>query len=265
LDLQHIIQEYGLLTMILLAIVSFVAGFIDAVVGGGGLILTPFMLINFPRLELPVIFGTNKISGFCGTALAVGNYARRVKYNFKLLSIFSVLALLAAFGGAQVVNLIPTNSLKPFLLIVLIIIAVYTFFKKDLGDHPTKQLPFIKQAIYGGAFSILIGFYDGFFGPGTGSFLILVFVVVLGFDFLNASAYAKFINCITNIGALLVFISKGQFILPMAIIMAIFNMAGSYFGSSMALTKGNGFIRKIFLVIVTLMIARYGWEVFSNK
>jgi len=264
MELAQLVNDYGLLTLLLLAVFSFLAGFIDAVVGGGGLVILPFLLINFPKIPLPTLFGTNKIAGFCGTTIAAISYAKRVQFDFKLLLIISFFALVASYLGAQIVSSIPTESLKPFVLIILILIAVYTFFKKDLGSTQTKALSLAKQALLGSLFGLIIGFYDGFFGPGTGSFLVLVFVVVLGFEFIKASAYAKVINCITNIGALIVFIKNGQFILPLAIVMIVFNVTGSYIGAKMALRKGNEFIRKIFLVIVSLMIAKYGWDVFSK-
>jgi len=263
--MQQIIDDHGLITIILLAVFSFIAGFIDAVVGGGGLVIIPFLLINFPNIALPVVFGTNKIAAFSGTMVAAFQYMKRVRFNFALLFIISVFAFIASYLGAKTVSNINSESLKPFILLILIVIATYTFFKRDLGAVQTKNLAFWKQAVYGSLFALAIGFYDGFFGPGTGSFLVLAFVVVLGFEFVTASAYAKVVNCITNISALIVFIKNDQYILAMAILMLVFNVAGSYMGSKMALKKGNVFIRKIFLVIVTLMIARYGWEVFSNK
>jgi uncharacterized membrane protein YfcA len=262
---MDIISEYGVVLLIGLAVFSFIAGFIDAVVGGGGLVIVPFFLISFPKLPLPTVFGTNKIAGFSGTTVAAFQYTRRVKFDLVLIGIVSLCAFCAAFVGAQTVSHISSQILKPFVLMILIMIAVYTFFKKDLGSVQTKSLAFWKQLVYGSFFALIIGFYDGFFGPGTGSFLVLVFVVVLGFEFVTASAYAKVINCFTNISALIVFIKNGQFILPLAIVMAVFNVAGGYIGANMAMKKGNEFVRKVFLVIVTLMIAKYGWDVFFAK
>lgn len=259
---MNIFNDYGVLLLIGLAVFSFIAGFIDAVVGGGGLVIVPFFLISFPKLPLPTVFGTNKIAGFSGTTVAAFQYMRRVKFDLVLIGMVSLCAFAAAFVGAQTVSRINAQTLKPFVLMLLIVIAVYTFFKKDLGSAQTKTLVFWKQLLYGSFFALLIGFYDGFFGPGTGSFLVLIFVVVLGFEFVTASAYAKVINCITNISALIVFIKSGNFILPLAILMAIFNVAGGYIGANMAMKKGNEFVRKIFLTIVTLMIAKYGYDVF---
>ena len=108
----------------------------------------------------------------------------------------------------------------------------------------------------------MVGFYDGFFGPGTGSFFVLGFVVILGFEFIEASAYSKVVNCMTNITALIVFIRQGNYILEIALLMAFFNIAGSITGTRIALKKGNGFVRILFLVIVSIMIIRYGYDVF---
>ena len=159
--------------------------------------------------------------------------------------------------------MINVNVLKPIILFILIAIAIYTFFKKDLGSIKTKELPFTKQLIYGGLIGLVIGFYDGFFGPGTGSFFVLAFVVVLGFEFVQASAYAKIVNCITNISALFVFIRQGNYMLELALIMAAMNIVGNVIGSKLALQKGNDFVRIIFLIVVSLMILKYGWEIFA--
>lgn len=262
-NLVNLINEHSLLTIILLAFFSFSAGFIDAVVGGGGLVIMPFLLINFPRLPLPVLFGTNKISALCGTSISAFKYAQQLKFNFGLLLVVSFFAFFSSYIGAVVVNLIDPKLLKPFLLIILVLIATYTFFKKDLGSKPTKELSIVRQMIFGSLIGLVVGFYDGFFGPGTGSFFVLGFVVILGFEFVQASAYSKVVNCITNISALIVFIRNGQFILEMALLMAAFNILGSYMGASIALKRGNDFIRKIFLLIVGMMILKYGYDVFS--
>jgi hypothetical protein len=264
MGLSSFINDYGLLTIILLSISAFTAGFIDAVVGGGGLIQTPFLLITFPKMPLPVLFGTNKIAALAGTSIAAFKYAKKITFDFKLLFVIAACCFTTSFLGAKLVSHIDSNILKPIILIILILIAVYTFIKKDLGSVQTKELTINKQLLYGGLIGVLVGFYDGFFGPGTGSFFVLGFVVILGFEFIKASAYAKIVNCITNISALIVFIKQGHFILPLAILMAVFNIIGSFIGSSLALKKGNEFVRIIFLVIVSLMILKYGYDIFLN-
>lgn len=261
MTLSSLYNEYGLLTIILLSISAFTAGFIDAVVGGGGLIQTPFLLITFPKMPLPVLFGTNKIAALSGTSIAAFKYAKKITFNYKLLFVIALSCFISSYLGAQIINHIDSNLLKPLILVILIVIAVYTFIKKDLGAIETKELALNKQMMYGSCIGLIVGFYDGFFGPGTGSFFVLGFVVILGFEFVKASAYAKIVNCITNISALIVFIKEGNYILPLAILMAVFNIIGSYIGSHLALKKGNGFIRIIFLIIVSIMILKYGYDV----
>lgn len=259
------VSGYSLLTVSILSFLAFVAGFIDAVVGGGGLIQIPALLINLPNQSLPTIFGTNKIASISGTSVAAYQYSKRIKFDYKLLIIISFFAFVSAFMGAKVVSYIDVNLLKPFILIILIVVAIYTFIKKDLGSVQTKILSRNKQIIYGSLIGLIVGFYDGFFGPGTGSFFVLGFVAILGLEFVTASAYSKIINCMTNISALSVFISQGTYLLKIAIIMAVFNGFGSFLGSYMALKKGNEFVRVIFLIIVSLMILRYGYDIYHYQ
>lgn len=261
--LLDFVNSYGIWTICLLAISSLTAGFIDAVVGGGGLIQMPFLLITFPKMPLPVLFGTNKIAALAGTSIAAFKYAQRITFNYKLLFIIALSSFISSFFGAQIVSQIDAGILKPVILVILIIIVIYTFFKKNLGSVETKELPLKKQILYGSGIGLVVGFYDGFFGPGTGSFFVLGFVVILGFEFVKASAYSKIINCVTNVSSLIVFINQGNYILDLAILLAVFNIIGSFIGSHLALKKGNGFIRIIFMVIVSIMILKYGYDVLS--
>jgi uncharacterized membrane protein YfcA len=258
----EIFADSSFFTIIALALLAFVAGFIDAIVGGGGLIQLPALLINFPSEQLPTLFGTNKIAALSGTSVAAYQYSKKIKFDFKLLIVVSIFAFAASFVGAKTVSYISVNTLKPVILAILILIAIYTFLKKDLGSVQTKKLTINKQIFLGSLIGIIVGFYDGFFGPGTGSFFVLGFVVILGFEFVAASAYSKIINCMTNISALVVFVKQGNYILEIAILMSVCNIIGNIIGSRVALKKGNSFIRIIFLVIVSIMILRYGYDVF---
>ena len=264
MEFSGLFADYSVLTLLLLTVLSFTAGFIDAVVGGGGLIQIPALLVTMPNTSLPTLFGTNKIAALSGTSIAAVQYARRISFNFKLLMAISIASFVASYSGAKIVSIINPATLKPIILIILIAIAIYTFLKKDLGKFQKKQLPLTQQILFGIVIGLVVGFYDGFFGPGTGSFFVLAFVLILGFEFVQASAYAKIVNCMTNISALVVFIRQGDYILEIAILMAIFNISGSLIGSRMALKKGNGFIRIFFLIIVSIMIVRYGWDVFMS-
>jgi uncharacterized protein len=262
MEIIQLFSDYSAGLILSLVILAFAAGFIDSVVGGGGLIQIPALLISLPYTPLPTLFGTNKIAAVSGTAISAIQYSRQIKFDFRVLLFVSFFAAAASFGGAKAVSYLNVSILKPIILIILIGIAIYTFIKKDLGKYQTKSLTLKKQIIYGSLIGLLVGFYDGFFGPGTGSFLVLGFVVILGFEFMQASAYAKVINCVTNISALVVFIKQGNYLIELSLLMAVCNIAGSIVGTRMALRKGNPFIRVIFLIIVSLMIARYGYDIY---
>lgn len=261
MNLLELFAQHDSTIIFIISFASLFAGFIDAIVGGGGLIQFPAFMILFPNSTIPTAFGTNKIAGLSGTSIAAVQYAKRIKFNWKLLAITAISSFVFSFIGAKLVSIINVNFLKPFIFFVLIGIAIYTFKKKDFGSIPTKKLTEKKKYLFGLLLGILIGFYDGFLGPGTGSFLVLGFVALLGFEFLEASAYAKVINCVTNVSALYVFISQGNYIIEIAIIMAVSNVIGSLIGSRMAILRGNEFIRKIFLFVVCIMIIRYGYDV----
>jgi len=248
--------------LILLCIAAFFAGFVDAIVGGGGLIQTPVALIALPNLAVSTVIGSLKIPAFSGTAFAARQYLKKVEMNWKLLFIMAIIAFSAAFLGSNVLTLVSNNFMKPILLVVLSVIAIYTFTKKNFGIHQEKNLSPKRQLALAVVMSSCIGFYDGFIGPGTGSFLVLGFVAILGFDFLHASANAKMVNLATNFGSICLFILKGKIIWAIAIPMAICNAMGGWVGAKLAIKKGNGFIRIFFLVVVIGTLIRFGYDVF---
>lgn len=248
--------------IILLCIAAFFAGFVDAIVGGGGLIQTPVAMILLPQLSVATIIGSLKIPAFSGTSFAAYQYLKKVQMNWKLLSIMALVAFFSAFLGSNLLTLVHNDFMKPLLLVVLIFIAIYTFTKKDFGIHQAKEHSVKRQLLLGVIISVCIGFYDGFIGPGTGSFLVLAFVSVLGFDFLHASANAKMVNLATNFGSICLFILKGKIIWAIAIPMAICNALGGFIGAKLAIKKGNTFIRKFFLFVVILTLIRFGYDVF---
>ena len=247
---------------IILCIASFFAGFVDAIVGGGGLIQTPVALILLPNLAVSTIIGSLKIPAFSGTSFAARQYLKKVEMNWKLLVIMAIIAFCSAFLGSNLLTLVSNDFMKPLLLVVLSLIAIYTFVKKNFGIHQEKNLSSNKQLFFAVLMSICIGFYDGFIGPGTGSFLVLGFVAILGFDFLHASANAKMVNLATNFGSICLFIIKGKIIWVIAIPMAICNALGGWIGAKLAIKKGNGFIRIFFLIVVIGTLIRFGFDVF---
>jgi uncharacterized membrane protein YfcA len=251
--------------IILLCIASFFAGFVDAIVGGGGLIQTPVALILLPNLVVSSIIGSLKIPAFSGTSFASYQYLKKVDMNWKVLFSIAIVAFFSAFLGSTLLTYISNDFMKPLLLVVLTLIAIYTFTKKDFGQHQLKDFSKNKQLTLAVLISLIIGFYDGFIGPGTGSFLVLAFVSVLGFDFLHASANAKMVNLATNLGSICLFVLKGKIIWAIAIPMAICNALGGFIGAKLAIKKGNGFIRVFFLVVVVGTLIRFGYDVFFKS
>ena len=248
-------------TWFLVCAVAFAAGFIDSIVGGGGLVQTPVLLFSFPNTPVANLLGTTKIPSFCGTSIAAYHYSKRVQMQWRLITFIALAAFAAALFGSHLVTLVHNQVLKPIILVVLIAVAIYTYTRKDLGLVKTTEGP-VEHALAKGIISgLLLGFYDGFIGPGTGSFLVLVFIALLNEDFLHANAHAKFINMATNLASILYFSMSGHIFYRLAIPMAICNMVGGYSGSKLALLKGNRFIRIFFLTIVCAIIARFAYDI----
>jgi len=248
--------------IIILCIAAFAAGFIDAIIGGGGLIQTPATLITLPQYPVATLLGTTKIPSFIGTSMAAWQYARIVQLRWKLLAMMCSVALLAAYAGSKTVSIISNAFMKPVIFGVLILVGIYTYSKKNFGSNTKITKPPKNEWLIAASFSLLIGFYDGFIGPGAGSFLVLFFISALGFDFLRASAHAKFVNLATNMGSIIFFSSSGHILYQYAIPMAICNFTGSILGTRLAILKGNSFIRIFFLIVVIGTIIRFGYDIF---
>jgi uncharacterized protein len=248
--------------VLLLCLFAFLAGFIDAIVGGGGLIQLPALLIVMPNLAIPTAIGTNKLASIAGTITAIPQYASRVQLNWRVVLPGSSIAFLSSFLGARIVASIDSKILRPLILVLLITVAIYTFIKKDFGTLHQPRLNTTKQIWLGIFVGGIIGFYDGFFGPGTGSFLIFAFISLFGFDFLNASAASKVFNTATNLSALLYFAVTDRVLYQVALPMAVCNIIGSITGTRLAILKGSGFVRSLFLVVVTGIIVKLAFDTF---
>lgn len=250
--------------IIIACLAAFAAGFIDAIVGGGGLVQTPALLIAFPQYPVATLLGTVKLPSFCGTAVAAYQFSKKVKLQWKLLLWVALFAFLAAMFGSYMVTIVNNKVLKPIILVVLVIVALYTYTKKNLGHH-LHEVPFGEGLAKGISAGLLIGCYDGFIGPGTGSFLVLAFIGLLGQDFIHASAHAKIINLSTNFASILFFTATGHVLFALALPMAVCNMAGGFAGTKLALLKGNRFIRVFFLSVVVLTIFRFAYDIFLKN
>jgi uncharacterized membrane protein YfcA len=250
-----------MLDLLILFAFSFCAGMVDAVVGGGGLIQIPALINTFPGAPIATIFGTNKLASICGTFIAARTYIGRVQIPWRFVLPAAISAFAMSFLGAATVSFVPQNWLRPVVLVLIVIMAFYIFHKKDFGTlqramHFGTRERIVSVLIGGG-----IGFYDGLFGPGTGSFLIFLFVRYFAFDFLQASASAKFVNIATNFAALLFFIPTGNVFYKIAIPAAIFNMLGAYTGTWVALKRGVGFVRMMFLGLLVVLILKLGHDI----
>ncbi|NTV69263.1 MAG: sulfite exporter TauE/SafE family protein [Azonexaceae bacterium] len=245
----------------ILAPAAFFAGMVDAVVGGGGLIQIPVLLSAFPQTGIPTLFGTNKVSSIAGTGASLWRYARAVRIPWRLVLPATAAALLGAWLGAAVVAWIPREAMRPLVVVMMLAVAIYTFLRKSLGQEETHE-PRPGDLWRGALFGLLIGFYDGFFGPGTGSFLIFGFVRLFGMDFIRASASAKVVNFATNVSAIGFFASHGPILWAVGLTMAACNLAGAYVGTHLALKHGAGFIRKAFLGVVSVLIVKQLIEIF---
>ena len=239
-----------------LALAALFAGLVDAAVGGGGLIQVPALFGVFPQSTPAVLFGTNKLSGIWGTAFAAVTYAKKTRVEWGVAIPASLSALLLSLLGAWTVSSFPAELVRNALPVILLLVAVYVFRRKDFGVTHAPLHSGGRQTSAALLLGAVIGFYDGFFGPGTGSFLIFLFVRFFGFDFLGASAVAKIVNVACNLSALALFGYQGQVLWQLGLLMAVCNVAGAVIGARLALLKGNGFIRRAFLVVVSLLILK---------
>lgn len=249
--------------LILLALASVFAGLIDSLVGGGGLIQLPMLFSVLPR-ELPAtLFGTNKIASVFGTSNAAWRYARQVRMPWATTLPAALAAFAFSYLGALSVAWLPRELLRPLILVLLVGAAAYTFWHKDFGTLHSPQHGGRREFVYALLLGGAIGFYDGFFGPGTGSFLIFLFIRFFGFDFLHASAAAKVVNVATNLAAIAYFVPNGYWIPLLAGVMAASNILGSLLGTHLALRHGSGFVRRVFLLVVGALILKFAWDTFS--
>jgi len=237
------------------------AGAVDAVVGGGGLILLPALLIAFPGTPTATLLGTNKLAAICGTSTAAVTYLRRTRVDWRVLGPTVGLALLCSATGALLAGAVPADVYRPLVIVVLATVAVVVIARPGLGtlvhEHRRTLARVVATVLLAGG---AIAFYDGMIGPGTGTFLILAFTALLGVDFLHGSAMAKVVNVATNLGAFVVFAAGGHVLWLLGAAMAVCNMAGARLGARLALRRGSRFIRVVLLVVVFALLAKLTWD-----
>jgi uncharacterized membrane protein YfcA len=247
--------------VVLLALAALLAGWVDAVSGGGGLVQLPALLILLPGAAPAQVLATNKLSSIAGTTVAAWTYWRRVHPDLRTALPMAAAAVAGSAGGAALASMIPKSIFGPLVLALLLVVGAYTLRRPKLGE--VQSLRWAGHAHYAAAVgaAIGIGFYDGIFGPGTGSFLVFALVALLGYSFVQASAKARIVNLATNLGALAVFIPQGAPMYRLGLIMAGANIVGGRLGATAAIARGSSFVRVVFLVVVAVLIVKLGYDV----
>lgn len=248
-----------------LCAIAFLAGFIDSIVGGGGLVQIPAFFVLYPQLSVQNVISTNRLASAVGTSVAAWNYARSVKIPWKTVLCAGVSAAVFSYLGATVQSLLPSSVLKPIILFLIVAIAIYTYRKKDFGQKEAFRVGPERLGWWAAGIGAVLGFYNGFVGPGTGSLLVFGFVSIIGYSFLSSSAISKIVNVIADVSSLIFFLMNKHVLFHLALPMMVCNVAGAYLGSRMAVLRGNTFIRKVFLVVVSGIVARFAWDVFMGR
>jgi uncharacterized membrane protein YfcA len=247
-------------TAIFLALAAGFAGFVDAVAGGGGLIQLPALLIGISDKPIPLILGTNKIPSVFGTSSAAFNYFRKVKPDLRVTAFMAAPAFIGSIGGARLAASFPKAYFQPLIVTLLIAVALYTWRRPQLGMDETLKFTQQRRHLIVAILGFIIGFYDGIFGPGTGTFLVFLLVGVVGYAFLKASATAKLVNIATNLGAIFSFQLTGHIWWRLGLLLAFANVVGAIFGSRLAIRGGSPLVRKVFLIVTTILIAKVGYD-----
>ncbi len=254
-----------LMEWIVVTLASLLAGFVDSIVGGGGLVLVPALFAAFPSAHPATLFGTNKGASIWGTAFATVQYSRRVTMPWKALGPAALAGFAASLCGAWLVTVVSPEYLRKALPLVLLMVLAYTLAKKELGRHHAPRFTGLQEMAVAVGIGSVIGFYDGFFGPGTGSFFVFFLVRLLGYDFLHASACAKLLNTATNLSALMLFTLKGHVWWHFVVVMAVANVVGSLAGTHLALKHGTGFVRGVFIAVVSALILKTSYDAFLRS
>lgn len=254
---------FGVSVWVLVALVlaAFVAGWVDSVVGGGGLIQLPALVIGLPAdASTPEILGTNKLSSVAGTLVATLTYLRKIRVPVGMVLPLMAAAFAGSAAGSSIARFIPKELLTPIVLVAVVTVGAYTWFRPALGrTHENRHVGW-SRAWRSALIGLVIGFYDGVLGPGTGSFFVIAIVAVLGFGFLQGTVAAKLANLTTNIASILVFGIHGEVLWIIGGCMAVANLAGGFLGAQMAIRHGNEFIRKVFLVVISVLAVKLAWD-----
>jgi len=255
------VDDLSVWTLVLLGLAGLTAGFVDAVVGGGGLIQLPALLLGLPGASPLQILATNKLGSVCGTTVSSVTYFRRVKPDPRTFLPLMAFAFAGSMAGAVVASFIPRSAFDPIVLVVLVVVGAYVLLRPAIGEVTELRFAGHHHTLAAVLAGLVIGFYDGALGPGTGSFLVFTLVGLLGYNFLEASAKARMANWATNVGALVIFVPQGAVIWQVGLVMGGANLVGGYLGARTAVSRGSGFVRVFFIVVVSAFIVKIGSDV----
>ena len=248
--------------LLLVLAAAFGAGIVDAMVGGGGLVQVPALFAVYPATPPAVLLGTNKLASIFGTSSAVLRFARRVQIPWRLLLPLVPVVFLGGLAGALAATLVPPAVFRPLVPVMLAVVLIYVVARKDFGTaHAPLAITRGTTLVAVGLLAV-VGFYDGFFGPGTGSFIMLLLIRFYGFDFIHSAASARVLNVAANAGGLVYFASQNKLLWLVGGLMAVANVSGALVGSSLAIRHGSVFVRRIFIAVVTVLIARTAWDAY---
>jgi uncharacterized protein len=255
------VDDPTLTVLALLGLAGLAAGFVDAVVGGGGLIQLPAVLLGLPNASPVQVLATNKLASICGTTVSSATYYRRVRPDPKTFGPLMLFAFAGSAAGAVVASHIPSEAFDPIVLVALILVGAWVLFRPSLGEATALRFSGHRHTAAAMVTGLAIGFYDGALGPGTGSFFVITLVGLLGYSFLEASAKARLANWATNLAALCIFIPQGAVLWKVGLVMGACNLIGGYVGARTAVSRGTTFVRVFFIVVVSAFIVRIGGEV----
>lgn len=239
---------------------ALLAGMMDAIAGGGGLILVPALFAVYPNASPALLLGTNKMSSIAGTLMATVRYGWSVPIRWKSIVPAALVAAGGAFAGAMTVSRLDPEVIRPVVVVLLVLVAIYTLIRRNFGGHPGQGALVAHEAYALPALAGIAGFYDGFFGPGAGSFILFGLVRWFGYDFLGAAAAAKVLNLATNFGALMLFAATGNVFYVVALPMAVCSIVGAFIGAHLAIRRGAPFIRVAFLAVIVALIGKLAWD-----
>jgi uncharacterized membrane protein YfcA len=258
------VDDPSVWTFVLLALAGLFAGFVDAVVGGGGLVQLPALVVAFPGAAPVQVLATNKLAGTCGTSVSSLTYYRRVRPDPRTFVPLMAVAFVGSAAGAVAASHIPKSAFDPIILVALIVVGAYVLLKPDIGRVTELRFAGHRHTVAAALAGLVIGFYDGALGPGTGSFFVFTLVGLLGYNFLEASAKARIANWATNVAALLVFAAQGAVLWKVGLVVGVCNLLGSYVGARTAVTKGSRFVRVFFVLVVSAFIVKIGSDVVAS-